>query len=165
VIGDIRERLGTGGLFGGGALITVAGAGKLARTKELRSLLSAAIEGAAPGNALLLVDHRARRPNLRGARPDGPGELALLVEAAGGTVVACISPGPGELPSWLMARAKAAGREIAGDAAKSISSSSTAASSRKTGVSVSSLSTRSAIEGPIGAAVTTRRSLGYAQAQ
>ena len=121
LIGEIRERLGTGGLFGGGTLITVAGAGKLARSKELRTLLAAALDGAAPGNALLLIDHRARRPNLRGTRPDGPGELALVVEAAGGTVVPCVSPGPGELPSWLMARAKAAGREIAGDAAKAIS--------------------------------------------
>lgn len=121
LIGELRERLGTGGLFGGGTLITVAGAGRLARTKESRALLSAALDAAAPGNALLLVDHRARRPNLRGARPDGPGELALVVEAAGGSVLACISPGPGELPAWLLARAKAAGREIAGDAAKALS--------------------------------------------
>jgi hypothetical protein len=32
VLGELRRRLGTGGLFGGGSLIVVAGAGQLGRT-------------------------------------------------------------------------------------------------------------------------------------
>ena len=100
--------------------MVVAGAGRLGRTKDLRANLNDTLANMAPGNGVVLVDQRARRPNLKGARPDGPGELGLLVQDRGGSIVACISPGPGELASWLLARAKSAGREIAGDAAKSI---------------------------------------------
>ena len=119
-LGELRRRLDTGGLFGGGSLVVVAGAGLLGRTKDLRANLTDALVNMAPGNGVVLVDQRARRPNLKGAHPDGPGELGLLVQDRGGSIVPCISPGPGELASWLLARAKSAGREIAGDAAKSI---------------------------------------------
>jgi DNA polymerase III delta subunit len=95
-------------------LVVVAGAGRLGRTKDLRASLNDTLANMAPGNGVVLVDQRARRPNLKGARPDGPGELGLLVQDRGGSIVQCISPGPGELASWLLARAKAAGREIAG---------------------------------------------------
>jgi hypothetical protein len=120
VLGELRRRLGTGGLFGGGSLMVVAGAGRLGRTKDLRANLTDTLANMAPGNGVVLVDQRARRPNLKGMRPDGPGELGLLVQDRGGSIVQCISPGPGEWASWLLARAKSAGREIAGDAAKSI---------------------------------------------
>lgn len=120
VLNELRRRLGTGGLFGGGSLMVVAGAGRLGRTKDLRASLNDTLANMAPGNGVVLVDQRARRPNLKGMRPDGPGELGLLVQDRGGSIVSCISPGPGELASWLLARAKSAGREIAGDAAKSI---------------------------------------------
>lgn len=120
VLSNLAQKLGTGGLFGGGSLMVVAGAGRLARTKELRAGVASALANIAPGNAVALVDQRARRPNLRGARPDGPGELGLLVQDVGGSVLSCISPGPGELASWILQRAQAAGREIAGDAAKDI---------------------------------------------
>jgi len=119
-LGELRRRLDTGGLFGGGSLVVVAGAGLLGRTKDLRANLTDTLVNMAPGNGVVLVDQRARRPNLKGMRPDGPGELGLLVQDRGGSIVPCISPGPGELASWLLARAKSAGREIAGDAAKSI---------------------------------------------
>ena len=120
VLSNLAQKLGTGGLFGGGSLMVVAGAGRLARTKELRSGVASALANIAPGNAAALVDQRARRPNLRAARPDGPGELGLLVQDVGGAVLNCISPGPGELASWILQRAQAVGREIAGDAAKDI---------------------------------------------
>ena len=120
VLSNLAQKLGTGGLFGGGSLMVVAGAGRLARTKELRGGVASALANIAPGNAVALVDQRARRPNLRAARPDGPGELGLLVQDVGGAVLSCISPGPGELASWVLQRAQAAGREIAGDAAKDI---------------------------------------------
>jgi DNA polymerase III delta subunit len=42
------------------------------------------------------------------------------VQDVGGAVLNCISPGPGELASWILQRAQTAGREIAGDAAKDI---------------------------------------------
>ena len=112
VLGELRRRLGTGGLFGGGSLMVVAGAGRLGRTKDLRATLNDTLANMAPGNGVVLVDQRARRPNLKGMRPDGPGELGLLVQDRGGSIVSCISPGPGELASWLLARAKSAGREI-----------------------------------------------------
>jgi len=120
VLADLSQRLATGGLFGGGTLAVVAGAGRLSATKELRAGVAAALANIAPGNAVALIDQRARRPNLKGARPEGPGELGLLVQDVGGAVVNCISPGPGELASWILQRAQAAGREIAGDAAKEI---------------------------------------------
>jgi len=120
VLDELRRRVATGGLFGGGTICVVAGAGRLGRTKELREGLGALLSTMAPGNGVVLVDHRAKRPNLRAARPDGPGELATIVRDRGGKVVECISPAPGELASWILARAKAAGREIAGDAAKEI---------------------------------------------
>ena len=73
VLSNLAQKLGTGGLFGGGSLMVVAGAGRLARTKELRAGVASALANIAPGNAVALVDQRARRPNLRAARPDGPG--------------------------------------------------------------------------------------------
>ena len=106
VLSNLAQKLGTGGLFGGGSLMVVAGAGRLARTKELRAGVASALANIAPGNAVALVDQRARRPNLRGARPDGPGELGLLVQDVGGAVLSCISPGPGELASWILQRAQ-----------------------------------------------------------
>ena len=118
VLAELRQRAGTGGLFGGGSLMVVAGAGRLGRTKELRAGVADALGSMAPGTGVALVDQRARRPNLRGARPDGPGELGTLVRDREGSVVSCISPGPGELAPWIIARAKGTGREIAADAAK-----------------------------------------------
>ena len=118
VLSTLAQKLGTGGLFGGGTLVVVAGAGRLARTKELRAGVANALATIAPGNAVAFVDQRSRRPNLRGARPDGPGELGLLVQDVGGSVLPCVSPAQGELASWIVQRAKAAGREISGEAAK-----------------------------------------------
>ena len=118
VLSALAQKLGTGGLFGGGTLVVVAGAGRLARTKELRAGVANALATIAPGNAVAFVDQRSRRPNLRGARPDGPGELGLLVQDVGGSVLPCVSPAQGELASWIVQRAKAAGREISGEAAK-----------------------------------------------
>ncbi|NDH28419.1 MAG: hypothetical protein EBX81_03755, partial [bacterium] len=84
VLNELRRRLGTGGLFGGGSLMIVAGAGRLGRTKDLRATLNDTLANMAPGNGVVLVDQRARRPNLKGMRPDGPGELGLLVQDRGG---------------------------------------------------------------------------------
>jgi len=140
VLSELAQRLATGGLFGGGTLVVVAGAGRFAQTKELRAGVAAALANIAPGNAVALVDQRARRalaniapgnavalvdqrarrPNLRGEHPEGPGELGGMVLDVGGAVVGCVSPGPGELAPWISARAKVAGREIAGDAAREI---------------------------------------------
>ncbi|MEY4666393.1 MAG: hypothetical protein RIQ87_173 [Chloroflexota bacterium] len=118
VLNELRRRASTGGLFGGGALLIVAGAGRLGRSKELRGGLVEALGSMAPGNAVVLIDQRVRRPNLRATRPDSPGELGELVKDRGGTVVACISPAAGELAPWIVARAKSLGREIAVDAAR-----------------------------------------------
>ncbi len=120
VLSELAQRLATGGLFGGGTLVVVAGAGRFAQTKELRAGVAAALANIAPGNAVALVDQRARRPNLRGEHPEGPGELGGMVLDVGGAVVGCISPGPGELAPWISARVKVTGREIAGDAAREI---------------------------------------------
>ncbi|MFM8997444.1 MAG: hypothetical protein ACKOJD_04945, partial [Candidatus Limnocylindrus sp.] len=52
VLADLAQRLATGGLFGGGTIAVVAGAGRLAATKDLRAGLAAALANIAPGNAV-----------------------------------------------------------------------------------------------------------------
>ena len=53
VLGELRRRLGTGGLFGGGSLMVVAGAGRLGRTKDLRANLTDTLANMAPGNGVV----------------------------------------------------------------------------------------------------------------
>ncbi|NBW31420.1 MAG: hypothetical protein EBR48_02020 [bacterium] len=73
VLGELRRRLGTGGLFGGGSLMVVAGAGRLGRTKDLRATLNDTLANMAPGNGVVRRVPDARSLVMR--RSQSPSDL------------------------------------------------------------------------------------------
>jgi len=61
LLGEIRERLGTGTMFGAGSLAIIRGAGPLIRSTAGRQTLIAALGDVAPGNGLIIVVVLGRR--------------------------------------------------------------------------------------------------------
>lgn len=113
---ELATMAATGSLFGNGTLLVVRDVAGIARGAAAKQRLAAIFASIAPGNGIALVDAKSRRPSTRDA--DGGGELAALVAAAGGRVVAALSPMPGELAPWLRNRARLLGRELTTPAAQ-----------------------------------------------
>ena len=113
---QLRERLATGTMFGGGTLAVVTKPGALVKRNDTRDEVLRAIEAMAPGNALVIVEAIER------AGQKGPGikRLADAITAAGGVVAAAPAPRPGNLASWLEAEARERAIPLASGAARAI---------------------------------------------
>lgn len=96
VAGQLRERLATAVLFGGGTLAVVADPGQLVRRNETRDLVVDALRSLGGGNAVAFVE--ATRS---GAKGPGLKRLVDAVTSVGGSVAAAIAPRPTSLVGWI----------------------------------------------------------------
>ena len=101
LLGEMRERLATGSMFGGGSIAILRGAGGLVRSKEARTQLLGAFETIAPGNGLAIVEETES-----GVKDPPSKTLAEAIRAAGGEVRWLKAPRDGELAAWIEARAR-----------------------------------------------------------
>lgn len=117
LLGEIRERLGTGSMFGAGSVAIVRGAGVLIRSAEGRDALLGALGTVAPGNGLAILEETDS-----GAKDPPNKTLAEAIRVAGGVVRQLKAPREGELTAWIEMRARerqirlgpGAARELAG---------------------------------------------------
>ncbi len=101
ILGELRERLSTGTMFGSGTLAILSNAGPLVRRGEDRDALVAAVSLLADGNGLVVVEETDS------GRKDPPSKaLADAVRSAGGEVRRFEAPREGGLAAWVEARAR-----------------------------------------------------------
>jgi DNA polymerase III delta subunit len=101
LLAEIRERLATGSMFGGGSVAILRGAGGLIRSNEARGLLLGALETIASGNGLAIVEETDS-----GVKDPPSKTLADAIRAAGGDVRWLKAPREGELAAWIEQRAR-----------------------------------------------------------
>ena len=101
LLGEIRERLGTGTMFGAGSLAIVRGAGPLIRSTDGRKSLIAAMSDVAPGNGLVILEETES-----GAKEPPSKPLSDAIRAAGGDVRQLQAPRQDSLAGWIELRAR-----------------------------------------------------------
>jgi DNA polymerase III delta subunit len=101
LLGEMRERLATGSMFGGGSIAIIRGAGGLVRSNEARTQLLGSFETIAPGNGLAIVEETES-----GVKDPPSKTLAEAIRTAGGEVRWLKAPREGELAAWIEARAR-----------------------------------------------------------
>jgi len=101
LLGEIRERLATGSMFGGGSVAILRGAGALIRSNDARALLLGTFETMAPGNGLAIVEETES-----GVKEPPSKTLAEAIRNAGGEVRWLKAPREGELAAWIELRAR-----------------------------------------------------------
>jgi DNA polymerase III delta subunit len=114
-IGELRVRVGTSVLFGGGTIAVVWNPGALTVKTEDRDALLGIVSTVAPGNALVIVEQSAT-----GAKGPGQAKLADAIKTAGGVVRAHESPKEGALTAWIDSEARDLGIRLAPGAAKEL---------------------------------------------
>ena len=115
LLGEIRERLATGSMFGGGSLAILRGAGGLIRSNEARDLLLEALASLAPGNGLAIVEETES-----GVKEPPSKTLADAIRTAGGDVQRFEAPRQDALAAWIEQRARERGIRLAGGAAREL---------------------------------------------
>lgn len=101
LLAEIRERLATGSMFGGGSVAILRGAGGLLRSNDARALFLEALEMIAPGNGLAILEETDS-----GVKDPPSKALAEAIRGAGGEVRWLKAPREGELAAWIEARAR-----------------------------------------------------------
>ena len=115
LLGEIRERLATGTMFGGGTLAIVRGAGVLVRSGEGRALLLDAIGSLAPGNGLAIVEETDSSARVPPSKP-----LSDAIGEAGGLVRRFEAPRQEALAAWIEQRARERSIRLAGGASREL---------------------------------------------
>lgn len=115
LIGELRGRVATATMFGGGTLAVVTGAGALTVRREDRDALVETIPLLADGNALVFVEQTQS-----GAKGPGQAKLAEAVKAAGGQIKGFDSPREGALAAWIDSEARDHDIRLAPGAAKEL---------------------------------------------
>jgi DNA polymerase III delta subunit len=115
LLGEIRERLGTGTMFGAGSLAIVRGAGPLIRSTDGRQALIAAFADIAPGNGLAILESTES-----GAKDPPSKPLSEAIRAAGGDVRQLPAPRQESLAGWIEARARERAITLAPGAAREL---------------------------------------------
>jgi DNA polymerase III delta subunit len=101
LLGELRERLGTGTMFGAGTLAIVSGVGALVRSTAGKEELAAILTTVAPGNGLAIVEETES-----GAREAPSKTVAEAIRGAGGIVTEHKAPREGALAAWIESRAR-----------------------------------------------------------
>lgn len=115
ILGELRERLSTGTMFGSGTLAVLSNAGPLVRRGEDRDALVAAIGLLAEGNGLVIAEETDS------GKKDPPSKaLSEAVRAAGGEIRQFAAPREGGLAAWIEARARERGIVLGPGAAKEL---------------------------------------------
>ena len=101
LLGEIRERLATGSMFGAGSVAIISGAGALVRSSEGRNALIDALGTVAPGNGLVVLEETGSSDR------DPPSRVVSdAIRAAGGEVRQIKAPREDGLAAWIDARAR-----------------------------------------------------------
>jgi DNA polymerase III delta subunit len=98
---EVRLRLATGSLFGGGTLAVLSGIGPLVRARADREALLAALDEIAPGNGLVVLEETES-----GRREPPHAAFLEALAARGGEVRRFDAPREGALTAWIEARAR-----------------------------------------------------------
>ena len=101
LLGEIRERLGTGSMFGSGSVAIVRGAGALIRSNEGRDALLSALTTVAPGNGLAVLEETDSS-----AKEAPNKKLFEAIRDAGGVVRQLRAPREDGLATWIETRAR-----------------------------------------------------------
>ena len=101
LLGEIRERLATGSMFGSGSVAIIRGAGALVRSSEGKAQLFEAIATIAPGNGLVVLEETES-----GAKDPPSKTVADAVRGAGGDVRPFVAPRQDALAAWIETRAR-----------------------------------------------------------
>lgn len=113
VVGELRERLATGAMFGSGTLAIVSGVGPLVRRREDRDALVATLGLIAPGNGIVFAEET------ESSRKDAPHRpLVDAVRAAGGSETQLRAPR--DLRAWIEARGREMGVALGAGAAQEL---------------------------------------------
>src|SRR5436190_12488619 len=115
LLAELRERLATGTMFGGGSLAILRGAGGLIRGNDQRDLFHEAIASLAPGNGLAIVEETES-----GAKDPPSKVLAEAIRSAGGDVRRFEAPRQDALAAWIEQRARERRIRLAGGAAREL---------------------------------------------
>jgi len=115
LLGELRERLATGAMFGGGSLAILRGAGALVRGSEGRELLLGAFDVLAPGNGLAVVEETES-----GVKDPPSKVLAEAIRGAGGDVRRFEAPRQDALAAWIDQRARERQIRLAGGVAREL---------------------------------------------
>ena len=101
LLGELRERLATGSMFGSGSIAIVRGAGALVRSGAGKAQLLEAIATIAPGNGLVVLEETES-----GAKDPPSKTVADAIRAAGGDVRPFVAPRQDALAAWIETRAR-----------------------------------------------------------
>jgi len=114
-LAELRGRIGTPVLFGGGTLAVVTNPGALMTTTQGRDAMLELVGLASGGNGLVVVEE-ARS----GAKAPGQPKLAEAIRAAGGALKLFESPKEGGFAAWIEAEARGRGMHLLPGTAKAI---------------------------------------------
>ncbi len=115
IIGELRERLSTGILFGSGTLAVLSNAAPLVRRGEDRDALAEAVATLADGNGLVVAEETDS------GKKDPPSRaLSDAIRSAGGEVRRFEAPREGGLAAWIEARARERGIALGPGAAREL---------------------------------------------
>ena len=115
LLGELRERLATGSMFGLGSVAIVSGLGALVRSTAGKEELAAILATVAPGNGLAIVEETES-----GAREAPSKTVADAIRTAGGLVVQLQAPRQDALAAWIETRARERQIKLAGGAAREL---------------------------------------------
>jgi DNA polymerase III delta subunit len=101
LLGEIRERLATGSMFGAGSVAILRGAGGLVRSNDQRDRFLEALTTVAPGNGLAVLEETDS-----GVKDPPSKTVAEAIRAAGGDVRPFVAPRQDALASWIDLRAR-----------------------------------------------------------
>src|SRR5262249_11387247 len=116
-LAELRGRIATPVLFGGGTLAIVTNPGALMTTTAGRDAMLELVALASGGNGLIVIEE-ARS----GAKAPGQAKLAEAIRAGGGTVKLFESPKEGGFAAWIEGEARSHGMQLQPGAAKAIAS-------------------------------------------
>jgi len=101
LLGEIRERLATGSMFGAGSVAILRGAGGLVRSNDQRDAFLEALRTIAPGNGLAVLEETDS-----GVKDPPSKTISEAIRAAGGDVRTFVAPRQDALAGWIEARAR-----------------------------------------------------------
>jgi DNA polymerase III delta subunit len=101
LLGELREKLGTGTMFGAGSMAIIRGAGPMIRSTDGRKAFIEAFADVAPGNGLVILEETES-----GAKEPPSKPLSEAIRAAGGDVRQLQAPRQDSLAGWIELRAR-----------------------------------------------------------
>jgi DNA polymerase III delta subunit len=115
LLGEIRERLATGSMWGGGSLAIVPSLGAALRSTAGKEEFAAILATVAPGNGLAIVEETES-----GAKEPPSKVVAEAIRAAGGEIRQLQAPREGALAAWIEIRARERRIALASGAAREL---------------------------------------------